>query len=131
MDGTVLIVALIAAWEVAPVAAVGAAAGYVPAQRYRRRRRLAATRKNIAALERELGYDVPLELRIERELRLAPPPAVDPVPATLRIQGFCDHCSLFVVVNDGKCNFGGSRTPKDCAKDIYRSRGERKATQDD
>ena len=126
MEATVL-AAVGFVWDVAPVAA--GAAAVIPARRYRKRRRLARTRRNIAALERELGYDVPLEQRIDRELRLVPPPVDEPVPASLRIQGFCDHCSLFVVVNDGKCNFAG-KTPADCAKAIYRATGERKATDD-
>lgn len=61
-------VALIAAWEAAPAAAVTAAVAYAPARRYQKRRRLARTRAHIAELERELGFDVPLDERLDREL---------------------------------------------------------------
>lgn len=127
-----VLVGLIAAWEAVPVAAGAAAGLYVPTRRYRQRRRLERTRANIAALERDLGYDVPLESRIERELKLIPQDTKPSSAPVLRIGGYCDHCKLYVAVNEGRCSFGNFRSaPESCAKNVYRTTGARKATPDD
>lgn len=127
---TDVVASVFAAWEVAPVAG-GAALAYFPARRHSAKRKHRKALDNIANLERELGYDVPLEQRIERELRLVPPPPDEPVPASARIGGFCDYCSLYVTLNDGKCSFGDRRNHDRCAKRVYKATGKRKATPND
>lgn len=102
-------------WPLAAVGALTAVAAVPTVGRVRERRKLARTRAHIAELERELGFDVPLEGRIDRELSRgplwkaavwgAPPPAPPPpVPVSEWVLGDCASCGRRVALNVGRCS---------------------------
>jgi hypothetical protein len=109
--------------------------GVRPALDHRKHQRTLA---NIARLEAELGYDVPLEVRIDRELQqenqqwyssailkasyYGESPrhygSDGPEPAQ-RIYGDCAVCGKHVVVNAGKCRGATTRGTDECAKLVW------------
>ena len=114
--------------------------GVRPALNHRRHERTLA---NIARLEVELGYDVPLEQRIDRELGKAryavnmakawdyaeqqagrPLDRVrydyrDPPEPGKRIYGHCAMCGLHVALNAGWCRGKTASRDAECAKLVW------------
>ena len=126
------------AWELflaAVCAAVVIGPGYVYGRHQLDQRRHTRTLANIARLERELGYDVPLETRIDRELgihatdlslpfygetlhrRPLDREPVDGREPAHRIYGHCEVCRMRVALNAGRCR-GATRDDigNTCAK---------------
>ena len=116
------------AWELflaAVCAAVVIGPGYIVGKHQLDQRRHQRTLANIARLERELGYDVPLEQRIDRELGFSyyVETAVKPPPVPVkRVYGMCGYCHTRVALNEGVCQVGRN-VP--CAKRLYESERRR------